>query len=123
MNAIRFAICVLLTTIYFVVGCATSRPVNDPLVGWKGLGSAYIISCPFGQTIIDDYQNYIRNLSALERSSADDFHIKFYEGGESQRAVEITINLNGTRWKHVLIYDHDNKRIRLIKYASSRYQS
>ena len=121
MNAIRFPAWILLAA-FVSAGCA-SRLESNPLEGWKRLGSAYVMVCPFGQTIIDDYQNYVQALSVEEKSSADDFHTKFYESSDNQRAVEITVNLNGTRWKHVLIYDQKNTRIRVIKYASSRYAS
>ena len=95
------------------VGCYSTRP--NPLEGWKGLGSAYRISCPFGQTIIDDYQSYIRNLPNAEGARVNEFNIKFYEGTDNQRAVEIIIPINGIRWAHVLIYDQKNTRIKVSK--------
>jgi hypothetical protein len=31
--------------------------------------------------------------------------------------------LNGTAWNHVLIYDKDNKRVKVIKYVGYHYRS
>jgi hypothetical protein len=102
-------------------GCVT-RPGHNPLEGWKGGQTAYE-GCPFDKTIIDDYQNYIGNLPAEERSHVNDFGIRFYEGVDGQRAVEIAIPINRIWWKHVLIYDQKNKRTKVTKYAASRYLS
>src|SRR6266545_417120 len=122
-NTLRSSTALLILAIFFNTGCSTPKPAPNPLEGWKDLGTAYEKSCPFGQAIIDDYQSYIRALTPEERSSADNFHISFYEHGGDQRAVVVTINLNGTRWLHVLIYDQESKRIRTIKYAGGRYRS
>lgn len=72
---------------------------------------------------MDDYQNYIQKLPPNESSFITKFYIKFFEDGTGQHAVEISIPLNGTWRKHVLIYDKDDKRIKVIKYAGGEYRS
>jgi hypothetical protein len=47
----------------------------------------------------------------------------FCEDGTGQHAVEISIPLNGKFWKHVLIYDKTNRRVKTVKYSSGRYMS
>ena len=123
MNTLRPATALLMLDAFFGAGCAAPKQTPNPLEGWKELGSAYEKNCPFGQVVIDDYQSYIRTLTPEERSSADRLHIIFYEDSGNRRAVGITINLNGTRWLHVLTYDEQSKRIRTLKYASGNYRS
>ena len=117
----RFTFSVLVVSVLLSVGCA--HLVSDPLQGWKRLGSVREVGSPFARSIHDDYQDYIRGLPDDERSRIDDFGISFLEDTTGQRAVEIYIPRSGVRWKHVLIYDTDGKRTKVIKYASSRYMS
>jgi len=69
-----------------------------------------------------DYQDYINGLPQRERVAVNKADIDFYELG-IQRAVEIMIPIDGIFWKHVLVYDTDGQRVRVIKYASARYRS
>ena len=108
-------------------GCATGSS-HDPLEGWKDLGSIYEVKvCPFGQTIKDDYQNYIQNLSQDERRSVRDIDIEFYDGINGQRAVKITTYTGGfigkILWERILIYNASDKRIKAIKYKRGRFLS
>ena len=112
-----------MTIIFLVAGCSTPKAAPDPLEGWKGLGTAHVKGCPFGPVVMDDYKQYIRSLAPEESSSVDDFDIRFYEGRAGQRAVEISIPLHGTWWKHVLFYDKTGERTNTIKYASGSYMS
>jgi hypothetical protein len=122
MRVLRLHICLLLVAFLGTVGCA-SRLRPNPLQGWKGLGSAFVIGSPFATPVAEDYQDYIVKLPKDERQAVHPHDIQFFEGGSAQRAVEISIPLRGTWWKHVLIYDRDGKRTKTIKYASSRYMS
>jgi hypothetical protein len=93
----------------------TSKPIPDPLAGWK---------MDFGQpdsTITKDYQDYIQKLPSEEKRSAR--ANGYYENGTGQHAVQIEVALNGTWWNHVLIYDKTNKRIKVIKYSPGKYRS
>src|SRR4051812_8507986 len=82
VGVVFFVISILITA-----GCAY-RLQPDPLKGWKGLGTAYVVSCPFGKVVIDDYQDYIQNLPASERKLVHNNDIEFYEF-DRERAVEI----------------------------------
>ena len=46
-----------------------------------------------------------------------------FEDGNGQHAIRIEIPLNGTWWEHVLIYNKNNTRIKVIKYANGHYAS
>jgi hypothetical protein len=101
-----------LASLVWAVGCATP----NPLAGWKPA------SANPDQAIVNDYQNYIQKLPPEERKYAGGA-IEIFEDGTGQHAIMIPIGLNGTVWRHVLIYDKDDKRIKTIKYASGNYGS
>jgi hypothetical protein len=96
-------------------GCHTKTP--DPLADfhWSSLNNL-----DSNKTITDDYKDYIQTLSPEERRSPS---LHFFEGGTGQHAVEIVIGVNERWWRHILIYDEDNKRIKTIKYATGYYAS
>ncbi len=122
----RFICCVFLTASVFAAGCITKLG-RDPLERWSALGSAYRTHCPFGQAVVDDYQNYIQKLPAKERFSVSDFRIGFFESGFGERAVTIKVDsygmFGGKEWTHILIYDKAGKRIKNAKYLSGRFLS
>jgi hypothetical protein len=95
--------------------CSAPKPTPDPLAGF------HAASKNPNQTIVDDYQNYIQTLSPEEQKYAGP--IMVFENETGQYAVDIEIGINGTSWKHVLIYDKNNKRIKTIKYSSGGYRS
>src|SRR5262245_11863091 len=82
----RSTLCVLLAVTVFVSGCtfllhpisSTFARHSDPLEGWKALGSACVVSCPFPTPVVSDYRNYIAKLPADERQSVGDFAIRFF---------------------------------------------
>lgn len=117
MNNPRFICFVLLATLVFAGGCVT-RPARDPLEGWRYSGLTKLAA---NKAITDDYQDYIQNLSPEERRLVG--WVEFFEDGTGQHAVKITINWHGTWWRHVLIYDRDNNRIKVTKYKSGSYRS
>jgi len=43
--------------------------------------------------------------------------------GAGQHAVQIEVALNGKWWRHILVYDKNNKRIKTIKYSPGHYRS
>ena len=114
MTVIRFPIWILLAAFVLTAGCATTTP--DPLAGWHFYSRTKV-----SQVITDDYQDYIQKLPPKKRNYVGD--ISFFEDGTGQHAVSIEINLNGTEWKHVLIYDKEDKRIKAMKYVSGHYRS
>jgi len=116
MNIIRLSCCALLVAFVWVVGCSAPKPAPDPLAGWK----LVYLSEP-DKAIVEDYQSYIQNLPTSERKFVGP--IFFFEDGTSQHAIRFEIALDGIDWAHVLIYDRDDKRIKVIKYMSGHYRS
>jgi len=116
MSITRFIL--YLTVSFLVAGCAKSKLKPDPL---EGFHVAALYTPDSHKTITDDYKGYIQTLSPDERKNAGP--IEFYEDGTGQHAVLIMIGINGTVWRHILIYDKDSKRIKTIKYASGDYHS
>ena len=92
---------------------------TNPIAGWKILFSRD--SDNLNQSIKDDYNAYIKALPSDERNGIGP--IQFFEDGTGQHAVRIEIAQNGTDWAHVLIYDKDNKRVRVVKFVSGHYRS
>jgi hypothetical protein len=120
LNSFAPVFLVLMANFVFGFGCNTSKPTPDPLAGWRGALLSYEYD-KFDKAITVDYQDYIQKLPSNERNHVGP--IQFFEDGTGQHAVKIEIALNGTDWAHVLIYDKDNKRIKVIKYAIGRYAS
>ena len=120
MNVIRFPFWIFLAACLWATGCAT-QPHPDPLAGWKVLLSRD--SEKLNQAIKDDYRNYVQTELLPKKYFIDEEDIWFYEDGTGQHAVRIDIPINGTYWEHVLIYNKDNKRIKLIKYSAGHYRS
>ncbi|HXE41952.1 MAG TPA: hypothetical protein VN516_02920 [Candidatus Baltobacteraceae bacterium] len=119
MKIIQLIFCSLLTMFLCGFGCSSSKPTPDPLAGWHFCFSQD--PKDLGKIILADYQDYIQKLPPEEKKFVGTTHT--FEDGTGQHAVRIEIGLNGTWWEHVLIYDKDNKRIKLIKYTNGRYAS
>jgi len=96
--------------------CSAPKPEPDPLAGWK-----VDLDHDPDQAIEKDYHDYIQKLPPGERERAGLIHM--LEDGTGQHAIMITIGLNGTNWRHVLIYDKNDKRIKTIKYVSGHSAS
>jgi len=118
VNVIRLPIWILLAATVGIIGCATRKPTPDPLAGWH---FSSLVNLNSNKTITTDYRDYIQKLSPEERRSAGP--IEYFQDGTEQHAVLIWIGINGKVWRHVLIYDRDDKRIRTIKYVSGDYHS
>ncbi len=100
---------------------ATFARHSSPLKDWKEVRRGPNESCPFGKIVAADYQSYIQELSQKKKNSVT--VIGFLEDGTGQRAVQIGFILDGTGWEHVLFYDKNNKRVKLIKFVSNYYVS
>lgn len=107
---------VLLAALAFGSGCAAPKPAPNPLAGWK-----VAFNKEPDQTITKDYQEYIQDLPAGERIYAR--VSQYLEDGTGRHAIVIEIALNGTWWNHILIYDENDKRVKVIKYSPGGYQS
>jgi len=116
MKMIQFIFCFLLAMFLCGFGCSSSKPTPDPLAGWQ----LEFKEQP-NQATVNDYQNYIQQLPPQERQLATvDEWLKDETG---RHAILITVGLNFTNWRHVLIYDKDNKRTKTIKYADGHSAS
>jgi|SRR5579859_948384 len=107
---------VLLAIILCGAGCATTVP--DPLAGWHFSGLDNLDS---NKAIVDDYQDYIRKLPSRQKGFVGS--VGFFEDGAGQHAVGIQMGVNGTWWNHILIYDKENKRIKVVVYRNGGYRS
>ena len=108
----------LVTMLLMGFGCNTSKPTPDPLTGFH---FSSLNNLDSNKTITDDYKDYIQKLPPEEKIFATlDY---YFEDGTGQHAVLITVGLNGTNWRHVLIYDKNDKRIKTIKYVSGHSAS
>jgi hypothetical protein len=121
MKKVQFAFRILLLAFIWETGCAT-KPIPDPIAGWKGGTTAYEGS-PYAKAITDDYLDYVQKLPPEEKKYVKDYKVRFFEDRTGQHAVKISIPLDGIWWEHVLIYDKDNKRTKVIRYAGSHYRS
>src|SRR4051794_39521209 len=117
MNTARFIFCILLSAFFWIVGCATPKPVPDPLANWHGSSLANLHS---NKAIMEDYQGYIQNLQLLKQGGFVGA-VDFFEDGIGQHAVDITIGARGSWLRHILIYDKADKRIKVIVYATGGY--
>jgi uncharacterized protein YceK len=102
-------------------------PDPDPLAGWKS---------NFGtqpdKVIEEDYQDYIQKLPPDQRKALiiNHYMVQLFEDGTGNHAMQIKIVINGitpwhngTLWKHVLIYDKSNTRMKALKYENGHLRS
>ena len=120
MSLARFTSCFLLATLVLVAGCATPKLNPDPLEGWKLCTSQEISH--IDKTITDDYRNYIQNLLSKKSDFIVENNFWWFEDEAGQHAIMFKIPYNGVWLEHVLIYDKDNKRIKVIKYSGGKYR-
>lgn len=110
---------ILFAAFFWLIGCTTQKP--EPLAGWKHCFSDNPICS--NKAIVDDYQDYIQKLPPKERDNIG--RIEFLEDGTGQHAVDIevySIHPNA-EWYYALIYDKENKRIKVVKHGYGRIMS
>jgi hypothetical protein len=118
MKIIQFMFCFLLVMFLCGIGCSSSKPTPDPLAGWQ---KEYTPQAS-DQIIEKDYQVYIHALSPDEQKFVGP--VFYFKDGTGQRAVQIEVDIGGKDcWYHVLFYDKEIKRIKVVKYFYGRYQS
>jgi hypothetical protein len=118
MNITRFAFYILLAASFYWTGCEMFASHTNPIAGWQ---SSSLTNFGSNKAISDDFQTYINRLPPKLRNGVGP--MQFYQDGTGQHAVMVEIALNGTDWAHVLIYDKDNKRVKVYKYVAGHYQS
>jgi hypothetical protein len=117
MKITRFAFFVILLAASTCwTGCEMFASHTNPIAGWKVVP----VETP-DKAITKDYQDYIQQLPAKERKFTG--ALLFLENGTGQHAITIIVNLYGTEWTYVLVYDKEDKRIKVKKYVSGHYAS
>jgi hypothetical protein len=110
-------LCLILAILFgiAVIGCECerSKAAIDPL---EGFHLSSLKNLQSNKAISDDYQNYIQKI--LSKNGGFVGSVNFFENESGERAVDIRIGVNGAWWKHILIYDRDNKRVNVIKYRT-----
>jgi hypothetical protein len=107
----------LALSIVLISGCSCSaprptKPTPDPLAGFHLSG---LFDQNTNETIKRDYNDYINQLSPEEHKGLGG--TQGWEDGTGQHALEIEVLIGGKEdWRHILIYDNENKRIKTIKY-------
>lgn len=113
----RFIFCVMLASMVCAGGCVSWMHASNPLKDWK-MGWSQDPD-KINKAIRDDYQDYVRHLPARKRKYVG--MIFLLEDGAGQHAVKIEIDFNGTWLEHALIYDRENRRIKVIKFVGGHY--
>ena len=109
--------------IIIVTGCnrpsnsaAPGPPAVDPLAGWK-----MVLDAQPDATINKDSKDYIQKLSLTSRDFV--MSSSLYEDASGEHALDIQIGVDGTWWHHILFYDKNDKRVKVIKFTSGGYRS
>jgi hypothetical protein len=99
-------------------GCNTSKPAANPLAGWK-----IDFNEQPSQAITRDYQDYIQKLPPEERTFVGP--VFYLEDGTGQHAFDAEVSIKGKNasWHYAFIYDKENKRVKVVKYGYTKYQS
>jgi hypothetical protein len=93
--------------------------MSDPLTGFHRADEADMDK---NKAITDDYKDYIQKLSPKETQCLGP--VFYFEDGTGQHAVRIESDKDGKDcWYHILFYDKDNRRVKVVKYFYGRYQS
>ena len=85
---------------------------TNPVEGWQN------VNHDPSPAVANDYHAF---LDHLKRDF--DGQSGYLEDGKGQHAVTIEIARDGTYWTYVLIYDQNDKRIKVMKYISGHYMS
>jgi hypothetical protein len=114
-----FGTCVLIVLL-FAVGCSTTSKPN-PLVGWKMLMFSGEVK-QINPAIIVDYNDYIKTLSSRDKAGVGP--VTYFKNEMGQHAVKIDVSkYNGENWAHILVYDSNNQRIKVIKNLVGHHAS
>ena len=122
MRTIGGIACVCMAVLVFTSGCMTYPHPLSTGQGWKRLTAEDYEK--FEPAIRADYQSYIQRLSEKERWQITRSSIHFFRNTNGQRAISFDIGRPGivgeVIYAHVLIYDANNKRIKVTKRKTDR---
>ena len=118
MKITQFIFSFLLVMFLCGFGCSSSKPTPDPLAGFH-IDALHALDS--NKAITDDSQDYIKKLSLKNGDFVG--AVEFLEDGTGQHAVDIAVGASGRWWRHILIYDKADKRIKVIVYKTGGYQS
>lgn len=113
MKIIRLVSYILLATVICGFGCYKSKPTPNPLADFH---FSSLNNLDSNKAITNDYRDYIQKLPPEEKRLAT--CDGYCEDGMGQHGVLITVGLEGKNWRHVLIYDKNDKRISVTKWES-----
>ena len=83
--------------------------VPEALKGWKATQDLP------ADTVVTDYNAYIEKLPKAERPGVAD--VKYYVDDTGRNAVAVLVNVSGTQWTHLLVYDKQNARVDVKKFV------
>ncbi len=114
MSIVRFASFILASQL--LIGCAVFASHTNPVADW---------SVDYGhepsKAIDNDFQSYLRTLSLDQRKSMGG--LQYLTDGNGQHAIKFETGQHGTSWGHVLIYDREDKRVRVSTFVAGHYAS
>jgi hypothetical protein len=73
------------------------------------------------RAITEDYPEYIKTIPERERQFVGP--VSFFKNDAGRFAVKIEIPVYGTWKEHILIYDSNNRRVKVIRYNGGHYMS
>ena len=112
----RSLACLLIVSVLGATGCT---PHSDPMKDWKEVKPFSDPAVP--ESIKQDATTFFQTLSGQERSwwvNNGDFAATYWENGTGQHAVILKCPHDGECWCHALIYDRDDRRIKVLKYST-----
>lgn len=71
-----------------------------------------------GSSPLGTRPSYIQQLPAEEKKYIGS--IQLFEDGTGQHAAQIEVDLHGTQWAHVLIYDRETTRLPGLQHATAQ---
>lgn len=115
----RHPACILIA---ICLGISACTPHTDPLHDWRGIG--YLDNTPVPEDIKRDAQSYFQSLGPIERQVAlDSSSIEYLEDGNGRHGMVLSAQHDGERWHYAVLYDSDNRRIKVLKYSVGGYMS
>jgi hypothetical protein len=122
MKFTQFTLSLFTSILVFCGGCITPPDPLPASQGWRRLFAREYQK--LDPAIAADYQKYIQELPLRERSQITEHSIHFFGNASGQHAVSFDIGkpalFGEVFWTHALIYDTNNKRIKVITRKTDR---